>query len=758
MFTLLCSIAAHSQIVISNSTATPFTDNILRYHFTFETNENCMAYVEWQRNLSEDLFGGGGFPVEHSNVAMSAMNFDISVIGFVNNSSYQYRIVAWNAGSCVATDWTNFETGSLPSDVTGLTNLYTNTPGLDGYYMTNNVSTPDKTIQIFNRDGEVVWYDWHAGVDGFGGVANCQFWNVAPNGNILVTECHRVQERDLHGNIIHEIDFTGTEYENLFFHHDIQINSNGNYIVIAAELRNFDFTSLGGAAVQPVIGEGILEFDTSGNVVWQWSTFDYWDPVAEGATNLNAFFTPIFGANAINWQHCNSLNQDYDGHYLLSFKELDRLVKVDRNTGDIIFTLSGMNATIDIQNDSGFADQHDFTDVEPNKYIVFDNTGDAPSSRMVEFAIDYYKVPIAYVTWSYNFPDSLFSPIVGSARRLPNGNRYGVCGAPFANFNNRGHIIEVNPEGEIVWHARQSSWIYRSYFYEQLWQEDVIDIEITQLSYTCASDVLELDAQPIGGYWYGDGVNVDEFTTDEAGEYWVYYKYGWEVDSMLITVGALPEVIANTVPVQCFGENNGSVEIFVNGNSMVQEENLVPDTYNYTFSDKGSCSASISYTITEPEVLTCELTVSNEIEGEDGSACVEISGGTAGYSILWSDSGIEECIDNLGAGDYSVSVTDENGCTCEQDFTVFVGIIETLSGNGFALYPNPAVDQITLVEILDNDLILSIEIFDASGRMVLRFEKNNPRTFNISQLAPGHYNVRIVSERSKTILPFVKKD
>jgi hypothetical protein len=145
--------------------------------------------------------------------------------------------------------------------------VYTNAGGLEGYYMTNNVSTPDKTIQIFNRSGEVVWYDWHSGVDGFGGIANCQMWDVTSDGNVLMLECHRLQERDLLGNVIHEIDFTGTEYENLFFHHDVIKNTAGNYVAIAAELRLFDFTSLGGIVDQPVVGEGLLEFDTEGNVI-----------------------------------------------------------------------------------------------------------------------------------------------------------------------------------------------------------------------------------------------------------------------------------------------------------------------------------------------------------------------------------------------------------------------------------------------------------------------------------------------------------
>jgi hypothetical protein len=235
-----------SQIIISNTNAVPFSNNVLRYHITFETNENALGYVEWQRLENVDQLGGGEiYSIEHSNIQGPSMTFDFEIIGFVSTSLYQYRIITWNEGSCVATEWTTFETASLPSDVSTITNIYTNSPDLSGYYMTNNVSTPDKTIQIFNRNGEVVWYDWHSGVDGFGGNANCQMWDVTSSGNLLLLECHRLQEKDLLGTIIHEIDFTGTEYENLFFHHDVIKNAAGNYVAIAAEMRFFDFTSLG---------------------------------------------------------------------------------------------------------------------------------------------------------------------------------------------------------------------------------------------------------------------------------------------------------------------------------------------------------------------------------------------------------------------------------------------------------------------------------------------------------------------------------
>ncbi|HTF89465.1 MAG TPA: aryl-sulfate sulfotransferase [Planctomycetota bacterium] len=48
------------------------------------------------------------------------------------------------------------------------------------------------------------------------------------------------------------------------------------------------------------------------------------------------------------------------------------------------------------------------------------------------------------ITWSYKDPGKLYSPFISGAQRLPNGNTLVCEGA-------RGRVLEVTPEGKIVW-------------------------------------------------------------------------------------------------------------------------------------------------------------------------------------------------------------------------------------------------------------------------------------------------------------------
>ena len=73
-------------------------------------------------------------------------------------------------------------------------------------------------------------------------------------------------------------------------------------------------------------------------------------------------------------------------------------------------------------------------------------------------------------------------------------------------------------------------------------------------------------------------------------------------------------------------------------------------------------------TITEPTVLTASATKVQDVQcngDADGSISVTASGGTAGYTYLWDDASAQttSTATGLAPGDYTVTVTDANGCT-----------------------------------------------------------------------------------------------
>jgi hypothetical protein len=96
-------------------------------------------------------------------------------------------------------------------------------------------------------------------------------------------------------------------------------------------------------------------------------------------------------------------------------------------------------------------------------------------------------------------------------------------------------------------------------------------------------------------------------------------------------------------------------------------------TYSVTISDDNGCTATSSATVTEPTALLASSVVDSNATcngAMDGGVSASASGGTAPYAYLWSNSATTASITGLMAGTYSVTITDDNGCTATSSATV----------------------------------------------------------------------------------------
>ncbi|MBK9355884.1 MAG: choice-of-anchor L domain-containing protein [Bacteroidales bacterium] len=99
-------------------------------------------------------------------------------------------------------------------------------------------------------------------------------------------------------------------------------------------------------------------------------------------------------------------------------------------------------------------------------------------------------------------------------------------------------------------------------------------------------------------------------------------------------------------------------------------------TYTLTVSGTNGCSSSDVMTISVAEGLSVSGNVENNScqSTPDGSINITADGGTSPFSYSWTGpngfSGNDEDLQNIVAGNYQVVITDDNGCTLTQSFTV----------------------------------------------------------------------------------------
>lgn len=99
---------------------------------------------------------------------------------------------------------------------------------------------------------------------------------------------------------------------------------------------------------------------------------------------------------------------------------------------------------------------------------------------------------------------------------------------------------------------------------------------------------------------------------------------------------------------------------------------LCAGTYTVTVTDANNCTYTQQYTVTEPAVLTASASFTNvTCYGTcNGTASVSPSGGTTPYGYNWSSGQGTSSVANLCPSTYSVTITDANGCTAQQQVTI----------------------------------------------------------------------------------------
>ncbi|MCR9098661.1 MAG: T9SS type A sorting domain-containing protein [bacterium] len=105
-------------------------------------------------------------------------------------------------------------------------------------------------------------------------------------------------------------------------------------------------------------------------------------------------------------------------------------------------------------------------------------------------------------------------------------------------------------------------------------------------------------------------------------------------------------------------------------------------TYTVTITDANGCQAAKSVEIGEYDGVTAVITGTDIVCGAetDGMLTAMSTSGTPPFTYVWSTGATTQTIMNLGAGTYSVTVTDANGCTDDTSFTIDVS--DDLAVNG----------------------------------------------------------------------------
>lgn len=143
--------------------------------------------------------------------------------------------------------------------------------------------------------------------------------------------------------------------------------------------------------------------------------------------------------------------------------------------------------------------------------------------------------------------------------------------------------------------------------------------------------------------------------------------------SGLITHQSAPATNNGAIDINVTGGTPPFTYLWTGGSTTQDISSLAPGNYTVTVTDSKQCTNTATYTV---NAFNSVLSVGGAITNvncfgyTDGSINVNVTGGITPYTYLWSHGPTTEDVNNLAAGNYSLTVTDNTGRTATQTFTV----------------------------------------------------------------------------------------
>jgi len=182
--------------------------------------------------------------------------------------------------------------------------------------------------------------------------------------------------------------------------------------------------------------------------------------------------------------------------------------------------------------------------------------------------------------------------------------------------------------------------------------------------------------------------------------------------------------------------------LWTSGHITASVTNLAAGTYQIFVTDNNGCTATVSVTITEPAPCTISAAASASNVScngsNDGTVDLTITGGTAPYTYLWSNTATTEDMIGLTAGTYDVTVTDANGCTATESVDVLEPTV--LSANAVA--GNVSCNA-------GNDGTVDLTVTGGTAPYTYAWS-NTATTEDMTGLTAGTYNVTVTDANGCT--------
>jgi gliding motility-associated-like protein len=242
------------------------------------------------------------------------------------------------------------------------------------------------------------------------------------------------------------------------------------------------------------------------------------------------------------------------------------------------------------------------------------------------------------------------------------------------------------------------------------------------------------DQRTINTWWYASS-NVEDSIMIP------YYRIA--IDSVATQNASCPNIADGNAIVYASGGNN-PYTYSINGTNFQTTNtfsNLLVGNYTVTIVDSNSCLITDTFSIlSSPNLLATTTTTNDTCNGSIGSISVNVYSGSNPYSYQWNTTPQVNVstVNNLGAGIYTVTVTDSYNC-------LFV-FTDTIMNVPSSIVLNPTV----LHDTCGNNMgVISLNPTNGISPLTYTWNTSPPQnTSSISNLGAGNYSVSVVENNN----------
>ena len=351
----------------------------------------------------------------------------VPLLGLRAETTYDLTLTD-SAGSVATTELT---TGPLPEDL----------PPVTVDVLLEDRVNPGFIVFPLSRwdNGPVAGWGYAVALDEGGQVA----WFVeiplsstfrwTESGSMLLTDltAEAIEVNGL-GEQENSLDVPSTGLDTVHHELDLVAGADGGdrLLFLSSELRQiggYTDDETGEPVTHNVVADVLVEASWDGTIGRTVNLFDLLDPLRTTASFDYPFWNipPYSGvSDPKDWTHGNALLEGTDGAWTVSLRNQDWILKVDPETGTLMWTL-GWEGDFSLQDGRWFSTQHSPVWIDETTLLLYDNGTnrpgeDSPSTRVVAYRIDE-AARTATQLWEYTGEAPYYAPASGGVEPLEDG-------------------------------------------------------------------------------------------------------------------------------------------------------------------------------------------------------------------------------------------------------------------------------------------------------------------------------------------------